>query len=205
MRNGISPLYKLVRGGVRVAIGIDDKPLNDDDDILFELRLASALSRFADFDFAGTPALAPHEIFALGTVNAARSLGFQGQIGTLAAGMRADLVLLDGRTLQDDPWIIPTVSPATLVLGRASRHHVTDVVVNGSIVMRERKLLSVDVDALYREIGEVMRSRSAAPQGELRTKIEAIRPYYQRWYAELLAGSGVLEAGGASMPPHPSR
>lgn len=187
MRNGISPICKMLRAGVRVAIGIDDKSLNDDDDILFELRLASALSRISGFDFATDVALAPHQIWALGTVNAARALGFQGRIGILAPRMRADLIVLDGPALHDDPWISSSVPVSTVVLNRGSRHHVTDVIVNGQVVIRDKKFCTIDVEALFQEVRAYMRSTCAAlPDGELKTRNEEVRPHYQQWHAELL-------------------
>ena len=75
MRNGISPVWYLEQAGVNVALGLDEKSINDDEDVFMELRMIYYLSRVSGFDLAGTPALTPAQVFRMGTVNAAKSVG----------------------------------------------------------------------------------------------------------------------------------
>ena len=78
MRNGISPVWYLQKAGVNVALGLDEKSINDDEDVFMEMRMIFYLSRVSGFDLANTPALTPAEVFRMGTLNTAKSLGMQG-------------------------------------------------------------------------------------------------------------------------------
>ena len=83
VRNGISPVYYLHKAGVNVALGIDDKGINDDDDAIMELRMIYYLHRVPGFDLGHTPALEAFDVLRMGTTNAARVCGFEGELGTL--------------------------------------------------------------------------------------------------------------------------
>jgi cytosine/adenosine deaminase-related metal-dependent hydrolase len=102
VRNGIAPVYSLVKAGVNVALGIDDKALNDDEDAIQELRLIHRLHRVPGFDLSRTPALDARTVLKMGTVNAARVCGFGGEIGELKPGMKADMILVDLEEALDD-------------------------------------------------------------------------------------------------------
>ena len=78
MRNGLAPIYAMHRRGVNVAMGLDDKTINDDEDAVMELRMLHKLHRVPDYDLR-TPALTAHEVLRMGTVNGARALGFGGR------------------------------------------------------------------------------------------------------------------------------
>lgn len=78
VRNGISPVYFMLKAGVNVAMGIDDKGINDDEDEIMELRMIHRLHRVSGFDLTATPGPDAFDVLKMGTVNAARVCGFQG-------------------------------------------------------------------------------------------------------------------------------
>ena len=84
MRNGLAPVYEMVRRGVNVALGLDDKTINDDEDAVMELRMLHKLHRVPSYDLT-TPPLDAREVLAMGTLNGARALGFAGRLGALDA------------------------------------------------------------------------------------------------------------------------
>ena len=92
LQNGISPVNSMLRKGVNVALGTDSTAINDDDDMVQEMRLAAKLHRQPGM---GNPALDSHQTLRLATANAARPTSFQGKIGAIEKGRFADLVLLD--------------------------------------------------------------------------------------------------------------
>lgn len=107
MRNGIAPVWYMLQHGVNVALGIDEKQLADDEDVLEELRMIYALHRVPDYDMAHTPALTPFQVLAMGTINAAYTLGLGGKLGKLQKGQLADLIVVDTHHMTEDPWTAP--------------------------------------------------------------------------------------------------
>ena len=84
MRNGITPVVPLRAAGVNVAMGLDDKTINDDEDAVMELRMMHKVHRLHTFDLA-TPALSADQALEIATLNGARASGFADEVGALGA------------------------------------------------------------------------------------------------------------------------
>ena len=169
--NGIAPLPAMLRGGVNVALGLDSLALNDDGDMLQEMRLAACLHRPADVPDTAA-------VLAMATINGARALGIEDRVGTLAAGKKADLVLLRRAPLDAVCEASPATDAAQLVL-RARRRDVDSVVIDGRVVLHQGRHLSIDKEALQREIGAVLR-RSPAAELQWRQRVKALKPYLRK-------------------------
>ena len=187
VRIGISPVQPMLRAGVNVAMGIDDKSINDDDDPFMELRLIAMLARVPGFDLASTAQLTSAEVLAMGTVNAARTLGFGGLLGTLAPGMLADAVVLDTAEMLRDPWTSERLAIPDLVLLRAKGAHTKHVVVDGRVVVRDGRVTTIDVAALYAEIRRWVATQEAKPADPARVEmLRRLRPHFHAWHADML-------------------
>lgn len=187
VRNGIAPVLPMLRAGVNVAMGIDDKSINDDDDPFMELRLASMLARVPGFDLGAETRLAATEVLAMGTVNAARTLGFGGQLGTLAPGMLADAVVLDTAEMLRDPWTSERLSIPDLILLRAKGSHTRHVVVDGRVVLRDGRITTLDVEALHAEIRAwVAKHQDGAADPAKVAMIQRVRPHFHAWHRAML-------------------
>jgi cytosine/adenosine deaminase-related metal-dependent hydrolase len=182
VRNGISPVYFLHQAGVNVALGIDDKSINDDEDAIMELRMIHMLHRVSGFDLARTPALDGFDIVKIGTTNTARVCGFEGQLGALKPGMKADAILIDLEEIMEDPWVSPNVNIAEIFVHRAKGVHVNTAIVGGKVLMEDRKFLTVDVDQLYQEVREQAAKGMNPEQKQFAENLLKIKPYYQQWY-----------------------
>ena len=194
VRNGIAPVWHMMRAGVRVAMGMDDKSLNDDDDPFQELRLASVLHRVPGFDLAEDKVIPATAWLQTATANAATAIGYGGAMGTLAPGQLADLVVLDTAEMLADPWTTPALPVPDLVLSRAKGGQVRDVVVDGRVVVRDRRITTIDEDALNRDIRAfVTRHAATAPDPVRAARMAALRPYVHRWQAEILTHLDVTE------------
>jgi cytosine/adenosine deaminase-related metal-dependent hydrolase len=180
MRNGLAPIYAMHRRGVNVALGLDDKTINDDEDAVMELRMLHKLHRVPDYDLR-TPALDAYDVLRMGTVNGARALGFAGQIGALKPGMKADMILVNLDRILRDPWLSTDLPIAEAFIHRAMGADVDTVIVGGQVVMESRRLTTLDVDALYREIRKAARSISPK-QRRHAEMLQRLKPYYQDWY-----------------------
>src|SRR5229473_2650342 len=180
MRNGLAPVYEMARRGVNVAMGLDDKTINDDEDAVMELRMLHKLHRVPDYDLR-TPALTAHEVLRMGTLNGARALGFGGQIGALVPGMKADMIIVDLDRVQRDPWLIEHLPIAEAFIHRAMGQDVTTAIVGGRVVMEDRRMTTLDVDELYREIRKA--ARHIPPRQRRHAEmLQRLKPHYQAWY-----------------------
>ena len=137
----------MLESGVNVGIGTDGPSSNNDLDMWEELRAASLLQKVSTLNPC---ALTAYETLRMATVYGAKAIGREGELGVIAPGALADLILVDLRR--------PHLSPqndliANLVYcGKAS--DVDTVIVDGSVVVEGGKLLTADVDTLCSEAGE---------------------------------------------------
>jgi 5-methylthioadenosine/S-adenosylhomocysteine deaminase len=156
---GITKVGEMRRRGVPVAIGTDDMTLGLDTDLLSELRLATTLARLED------RWTSPAETIALGTAAGARAAGFGDRVGTLAAGKRADIVLLDYERISS-PGAAVGVTPLDLVAAKATAADVRTVLVDGRVLYRDGRHETVDpapaIERMRGEIAAVTASSEAA-------------------------------------------
>lgn len=182
MRDGIAPVYNMLKAGMNVAMGMDEKGINDDEDPFMELRMIYFLHRHAGISLTGCPALTPYEVLELATRNGARPTGYAGEIGALLPGMKADMILVDLEEMLDDPCMLPGFDMGEVLLRRGLGRHTDTVIVAGEVIMEHRELLKIDVDALYREVREQVAHGRTRAQLDNEAFLERIRPYYQAWY-----------------------
>jgi 5-methylthioadenosine/S-adenosylhomocysteine deaminase len=181
MRNGITPVMPLRAAGVNVAMGLDDKTINDDEDAVMEVRMMHKVHRLHSFELT-TPALGAWEALAIATVNGARAAGFAGAVGALTPGMKGDAILVGLDRVKRDPWIDPELDVADAFVERAMGADVATVVVGGKLVIEDRRPCTIDVDGLYREV-RAFCARGLTPEQRARADLLArIKPYVQAWY-----------------------
>ena len=185
MRNGISPVWFLEQAGVNVALGLDEKSINDDEDVFMELRMIYYLSRCAGFDLAGTPALTAEQVFRMGTVNAARSVGMEGKLGEIRPGMLADLIVMDLDEVENKPCVVPGADPAKTLIHRALGRFVTDVFVDGKRVIADGICTTIDTEALYREVRAYVSKGIPEEKRRYAEKMQQLKPYMQAWCAPM--------------------
>lgn len=178
LRSGIAPISLFHAAGVRLAMGLDSSPLNDEPDMFQEMRLAANLQR--------TPGLSPGlvplvEIFKAATVGGARTLGWDEATGTLMPGKRADIVLVDARAIVE-PYLAPYQSPIDALVYRGKASAVDTVMVDGEILYRKGKHVRIDERNL---LGELKRS-VAVPKRRKPKKVDtelldAVIGFYRAW------------------------
>jgi hypothetical protein len=153
MRNGITPVVPMRAAGVTVAMGMDDKTINDDEDAVMEVRMLHKLHRLHSFDLTA-PALDAYEAFEMATVNGAKACGFEGETGALLPGMKADAIVVDLARVERDPWIDPRLDVAEGLVQRALGEDVRTVIIGGRIVMEDRRIQTIDSQGRSLLIGQ---------------------------------------------------
>jgi 5-methylthioadenosine/S-adenosylhomocysteine deaminase len=146
LASGFAPVTQMLAAGLPVGVGTDGPASNNDLDMFEEMRLASFIAKAT----TGNPtALPAAQTLAMATRLGARALHLGEVTGSLEAGKRADLILMDLRDVHTSPAFSrePEAVISRLVYSAHSTD-VTDVMVNGRWLMRERKLLTIDVEPL---------------------------------------------------------
>ncbi|MBO0368768.1 TRZ/ATZ family hydrolase [Pseudomonas putida] len=141
LASGFCPVERLWQAGVNVAIGTDGAASNNDLDLLGETRTAALLAKAV----AGSAsALDAHRALRMATLNGARALGLDAQIGSLELGKAADLVAFDLSGLAQQP----VHDPVSQLIYATSRDCARHVWVAGEQLLEERRLTRMDEAAL---------------------------------------------------------
>jgi len=118
----------------------------------------------------------------MGTVNAARVCGFEGELGALKPGMKADAIIVDLDEIMEDPWVSPNMNIAEIFIHRAKGSHVNTVIVGGKVVMEDREFLTVDLAQLYDEVRKQAEKGISPQQRQFAETLQKLKPYYHQWY-----------------------
>ena len=136
--SGIARVHDLLAKGVVVALGADGAPCNNNLDPWMELRHAALLAKVR----TGVTTLPARQAFELATIGGARALGIDDEVGSLAVGKKADVVVV--RT--DGPHVEPGGDPYSRLVYACTARDVKDVLVDGEPVVREGVHLRLDRD-----------------------------------------------------------
>lgn len=141
LASGIAPVSAMLKAGINVGIGTDGAASNNRLDMLGETRLASLLQKGTTGDAAALPA---HQKLEMATLNAAKALGWQDEIGSLVAGKAADMTAIDLSSIETQP----VYDPVSHLFHAAGRENVTHVWVNGELLLDNRVLKRQDTSEL---------------------------------------------------------
>ena len=150
LKSGIAPVVDLREAGVRLGLGCDNCSGSDVQSMFQAMKLYCLLSAVSEPEPG--PPLA-HEVLRHATLGNARTAGLAGKLGALKPGYNADLVLID---LNDVAYLPYNSAARQLVYTEAGRGG-ESVMVNGRMVITERKVQTIDEDALRREVADLMR------------------------------------------------
>jgi len=149
LASGAAPVSKMLEIGVNVGIGTDGTASNNDLDMFEEVRLATFLAKLATMEPTTLPA---RTALLMATRMGAAVLGLEKITGSLEAGKAADLILVDIDVTHNMPRFAhndDTVYARLIYASKAS--DVTDVMINGQFVMRERQLLTLNEEQIIFE------------------------------------------------------
>jgi len=148
LASGVAPVLKLLQAGIPVGLGTDGVAgSNNDVDMFEEMDLAAKLQKVT----SGDPTVLPAEqAFAMATILGAQAIKMSEQIGSLEAGKRADIISIK----LDAPNAVPLYNVYSQLVYSLKASDVGDVMVNGRIIVRNRRMLTIDDKAVMAKAEE---------------------------------------------------
>jgi len=144
LSSGIAPIPDLIHSQIDVGIGTDGAASNNNLSLWEEMDIAAKLHKVASKD---PTVVSAQEAFAMATINGARALGLDSEIGSIEPGKKGDIVLVDLDGLHQ----IPNYNIYSTLIYATGSGDVRTVVINGQVVLEDRRLLTLDEAQIKKE------------------------------------------------------
>lgn len=184
LRSGFAPLNVWEKKGITVGMGLDEAGINEDRDMLQELKLALRVHRTPgmDDDVPTVP-----QIVRMATEGGAKTTAFGDSIGRLDAGRFFDAVLIDWNAATY-PFQDPDIPMLDAVVQRAKAQHVSTVYVDGEVVYADGRFTKVNRDEVLAEIAALLAKPRSAEEVARRDLGLAVFPHVRKFYEGYLEG-----------------
>ena len=143
LASGIAPISKLIENDICVSIGTDGASSNNNLDLIEELKTASLLQKVSTLD---PKVLNSSQSLAMGTIEGAKALGLDSEIGSIEVGKKADIILIDTNSANMVP---DSSSLSSNIIYSANGSNVDTTICNGKILMENKKLTVLDEQEIY--------------------------------------------------------
>jgi len=148
LASGVAPVPRMIEQGICVGVGTDGCASNNDLDLFLEMDTAAKLHKI----FSMNPeALKAETVLQMATINGARVLGLDNITGSLEVGKRADIIVVNCSA----PHMVPMYNPYSHLVYSATGSDVSHSIIDGRVVMRRRKLLTLDVESVRDEVQKI--------------------------------------------------
>jgi len=148
LASGVAPVVEMLAGGLAVGLGTDGCASNNNLDLLQEMDTAAKLHKVTRLD----PTVMPAEtVIRMATSMGARALGMEKSVGCLKPGMKADIIIID----LDKPHLTPMYNEYAHIVYAAGGADVDTVLINGRLVMQNRRLLTIDEAEVMKKTREI--------------------------------------------------
>ncbi|HHR5847725.1 amidohydrolase family protein [Providencia alcalifaciens] len=141
---GVAPVTAMLAKGVRVGLGTDGPMSSNTLTTMNELNLVGKIHKLENKDRAAMP---PITVVELATKGSAKAIHMEDKLGSLEAGKLADIIVVDTKS----PNMVPMYSPYAALVYGANASNVRHSIVDGSLLMEDRKVLTVDESAIVKE------------------------------------------------------
>ena len=150
LASGIAPVVEMLEKGVLVGLGTDGCASNNDLDLIKEMDTAAKLGKVR---YLEPTVMNARTVLRMATIEGARVLGLEKEIGSLEIGKKADMIFLD----LNRPHLVPCYDPFSLLVYAAQGSDVHSVMIEGRMVMEDRKILTFDVDEVMDQVRRISR------------------------------------------------
>jgi 5-methylthioadenosine/S-adenosylhomocysteine deaminase len=148
LASGVAPVPEMLKAGITVGLGTDGCASNNNLDMIKEMSTAAKLHKVARLD---PTVMDAQTVVRMATVEGAKALGMEKITGSLEAGKKADMIIIG----LNEPHLTPLYSEYSHLVYAASGADVDTVLINGKIVMENRKLLTIDEEEVMRKVREI--------------------------------------------------
>ncbi len=148
LTSGIAPIPDMLKAGVTVGLGTDGCASNNTLDIIKEMSTAAKLHKVARLD---PTVMDAKTVVRMATIEGAKALGMGKITGSLEVGKKADIIIIG----LNKPHLTPLYNEYSHLVYAAGGADVDTVIINGKIVMEERRLLTLDEAGIMRKVSEI--------------------------------------------------
>lgn len=148
---GIAPAHEFFQAGARLGLGTDGPMSGNTMDLIHQLGITAKMQKVR---LADPTVMTPRQVIRCATIGGAEALHMEQVTGSLEVGKRADIVVIG----TDSPAMFPVYDPYAALTYSASPSDVVLTMVDGNILMRERKLTTLDAQAIRAEAGDIVSS-----------------------------------------------
>ena len=148
LASGVAPVSAMRKRGIPVGLGTDGCASNNDLDIFREMDTAAKLAKVAALD---PTVLSARDVLRMATCEGARVLGLGQDTGSLLPGKKADIAIIG----LNEPHLTPLYNEYSHLVYAVNGADVDTVLINGKVVMRDRKLLTIDEGEAMRRVREI--------------------------------------------------
>lgn len=161
LASGISPVADLLKRGINVCLGTDGTASNNDLDMFAEMDTCAKLHKVGHLNPTAMPA---PTVLRMATRNGGKALRLAGRIGEISPGACADIIAVNF----DQPHLTPVYDVVSHLVYAVRGPDVTHSIINGRLVMRNRELLTLDVQRIMaevRKLADTFRVHASHPAG----------------------------------------
>ena len=144
LASGFAPIDKMLKSKVNVALGTDGPSSNNNLNMFEEIHIASIINKGVNMDAVSVPAI---DVLRMATINGAKALLWDEEIGSLEVGKKADIILID----MDKPHLYPMHNVISALAYSVQGSDVDTVMVDGKIIMEKREIKTLDVERIMYE------------------------------------------------------
>jgi 5-methylthioadenosine/S-adenosylhomocysteine deaminase len=148
LASGVAPVTEMIKRGIPVGLGTDGCASNNNLDMFQEMDTAAKLGKLALLD---PTVMSARTVLQMATCRGADVLGMSGRIGSLKIGMQADLIIID----TNKPHLTPMYHESSHLVYAANGSDVDTVLINGQVIMENRKLLTIDERNVMTEVRRI--------------------------------------------------
>ncbi|NOU70988.1 amidohydrolase family protein [Paenibacillus sp. LMG 31458] len=142
---GITPVFEMINQGITVGLGTDGAGSATTIDMFEEIKAATWLQKL---DYGNPTVLPAGQVLRMATKGSAKLLNIDHEVGTLEVGKRADIILID----MNKPHLQPIHNVESLLAYSVNGADVNTTIVNGKVLMKNRKLITIDEDELLKQV-----------------------------------------------------
>lgn len=157
----VAKIPQMLRAGINVCLGTDGAPVNNTCDMFQEMRFAVLLHRINSLDPLYPRA---EEALEMATINGAKAMGLQNELGSIEIGKKADIIIVDLKNYH----AVPIHSPTSAAVWATTGSDVKTVIVDGKLIMENRRVLTLNEEKILEEAQE--RARKVLQKANIEIK-----------------------------------